>query len=159
MDKAFLDAINPKHHGDRYSENLYKWLNKHKTTPLFVAFSGVSNLNGKPMTYDPRKTQCGNIYIGYGDMNDGWVNGAQLSAIISAGTKAKSWANPPRLKFTPLPNWLDEYQAKGKCHIDPSHLFYPERWATDVDARQCEWCGTQEKRITRMVPNHSWVAV
>lgn len=159
MDKSFLDSINPKHQGDQFSENLYKWLNKHKNTPLFVAFSEVSDLNGKPVYYAPSKTQCNQIYIGYGDMNDGWVHGTKLSAIICEGTKAKSWANPPRLNFTPLQNWFDEYQAKGKCHIDPDHLFYHERWHTKEESRQCEWCGTKEQRITRMVPSYRWEAV
>lgn len=155
----YLTSIDPKKQGEKYSENLHKWLKKHRNVPLFVAFSEVSDLNGKPVYHNPNKTQCNQIYIGYGDMNDGWVNGAKLSAIITNGTKAQSWAYSAALKFTPLNDWFTQYQVQGKCLIDPSHLFYPERWDSEENTRQCKWCEKKEQRITRMVPSYHWEGV
>ena len=154
--EPFLDAINPAIQGDKYSENLYKWLKKHWNYPVFVAFSRVCAISGNQLDCDPNLTQTQNIMLGFGDMEDGWVHGSRLSEIICQGTKAKSWAFGPKYQFVPLPDWIEAYKEKGKCFIDPEHRLYTEFWHEEGEQRSCKWCDRKENKVTKMVPRYTW---
>ena len=151
-----LPHVQASDRADRYSLNLWRWLRKHRKHPLFVA---ISTRERGP--YDPKRTQPGDIYIGLGDLDQGWLHGARLSEILCSGTKASEWAFPPAYKFELIPYWWQGYIAGGKCFIDPEHLLYfdKERWdeAPDGKERACIWCCNHQQYLhTTMIPRTAW---
>lgn len=161
--KDLLPAITAASKEDRFSKNLMEWVQKHKDVSLFVAYSRVSYVDGKPLPDFSFDTTCeGSLYIGLGhDLDDGWLHGARLSEIICQGAKSKEWAFPPKKQFVVIPDWWEKYISAGKCCIDPEHKLYidKERWlvAEDSLSRRCEWCGKHEQRLhTEMVPKTEW---
>jgi hypothetical protein len=155
LGRDLLPKIKATGRGDKFSENLMKWVRKHRNSPLFVAYSSISCIDGKRLPdFGFDKTCAGNLYIGFGDIDDGWLHGARLSEIICNGTKAKEWAYPPRMNFQKVDGWWERYMVSGKCTIDPEHTLYHdcERWQEDGDTRLCLWCGghRQVKRRYQM---------
>lgn len=147
---------------DRFSENLMKWVRKHRTSPIFVAYSRVSIIDGKPLPdFSYSKTCAGNLYVGFGDIDDGWLHGSRLSEIICNGVRAKEWANPPKYDFHVISDWWERYITGGKCCIDPEHKLYHDRERWELYAggrkRKCVWCGNFEQyQHTEMVPKSEW---
>lgn len=157
-----LPLIKATSKADRYSENLMKWVRKHRNAPLIAVYSPVSYVDGSDLgRFDAAKTCAGSLYIGFGGLDDGWLHGARLSEILCNGVKASEWAYPPKHRFQPLPDWWKRYIEGGKCCIDPEHWLYTdrERWevAEDGKTRRCLWCGKHKQYLkTEMTPKTSW---
>lgn len=153
--KELLPLIKSAGRADMFSENLWKWVRKHKDHPLFVAFS---EKDGE--SYDEAKTCASRLYVGFHHLDgDGWLNGARLSEILCYGTKASEWAYPPGMKFTEIADWWEKYMERGKCFIDPEHTLYldKERWMEEGNIRTCVWCGIfQQQEHVEMVPRKDW---
>lgn len=150
LTKATLAQIMPTNHSpqDKHSLNLWRWARRAirtERTALFVAFA-TDNVRG----YDPATTQASSTYIGYGNLDDGWLCGSRLSEILCTGNKATEFAYPPRRGFVIIPDWWQRYITGGKCFIDPEHLIYGrERWQESADGqeRTCRWCGTYRQHL------------
>ena len=107
-----LPLIKANSKADLFSENLMKWVRKHRNYPLFVAYSPISYVDGKRMAdFDLTKTCAGSLYVGIGDLDDGWLHGSRLSEILCTGVKAGGWAYPPKYAFQLLPDWWQVPQA------------------------------------------------
>lgn len=153
--KELLPLIKAEGRADRYSRNLFKWIWRHGgTRRLFVAFATEGR-----KTYDPAKTQAGNLYIGFHGLDKGWLHGARLSEVLCIGPKASTFAYPPKMRFVIVSGWFEGYINGGKCFIDPEHTLYydAERWNEQGDTRVCRWCNsfTQKKEIV-MTPHETW---
>lgn len=151
LGKDLLPKIKATSRSDRFSLNLMKWVRKHQDYPLFVAYTPICCITGQHLPeFNPDKTCASQLYIGLGNMDDGWLHGSRLSEIICNGTAATSFAYPPRMNFQIIDHWWGLYLAKGKCAIDPEHSLYydRERWEEQGNSRLCLWCGEfrQEKQ-------------
>lgn len=159
-----LDLINPKK-DSRFSSNLFKWLKKHKSQNIGVAFQRTSVLDDSVVEYDAGKNQMSQLILFYGDLDDGYAHGARLSEIVCNGTRAKSFAYNVAIFdlvnvdefFTREDGWFDQYEVKGKCWLDPEHLVYFERWVNMESARHCDYCGHKQIRHIEMVPKERWI--
>ena len=130
-----------------HSNNFSRWIRHHsrryRTSPLFAAYSEYSHVDGSNVPRDPAKTQCSHIYIGFGDLDQGYLHGSRLSEIICNGSKAGTWAFPPAYRFQTLAGWMDAYNEQGLCWLDPEHFFYPERLVKQSDGKaKCHICGS-----------------
>lgn len=161
--RELLPLIRSKGKDDKYSENLAKWVSKHKDWPMIVAFLGFCGITGETLEYDPAKSLPRQILIGIGDMDDGWIHGRRLSEItggIRGVFSGEKYAYSHQFKPLHLPDWWQKYIEGGKCFIDPEHYLYGgKRWqmSDDGKTRDCVWCGNhrQEKHI-EMVPKEHW---
>lgn len=159
--KDLLPLIKAKGRGDRFSENLYKWVKKYDNRDLSVFFMHRSWLDGSNVDYDPEFTQAPQLVVG--EMyEDGWVHGMRLLQILGNGTSVGMYAIPPGWNAVLLPDWWENYIKGGKCHIDPEHRLYAgsERWQTNGKTRTCLWCGQwheqqHKRRVSKTVT--SWV--
>lgn len=141
------------------SENLLAWVRKqaHRGDyPLFVAFNQGCNVIGVTIEYDQAQTQCGQLYLGIGHLDQGWMHGSRLSEILRNGSKAETWAYPSAKRFIAIDNWFKNYLAQGLCWLDPEHYLYGHRWDTGEESRTCTSCGYRELKVVEMVV--SWVA-
>lgn len=134
-----------------HSSNFRKWINHHsrrgRNSPLFAAYSEYSYVDSSNVPRDSTKTQCSHIYIGFGDLDQGYLHGSRLSEIICVGSEAGTWAFPPAYHFQKMPDWMEAYEKGGLCWLDPEHLFYPERLIDQSDGSiQCRICGTSKKQ-------------
>jgi hypothetical protein len=154
LGKDLLPKIKSAGRKDRLSENLMKFVRKNRGIRLFVAFA----TEGKE-TYDASKTQASRLYIGFWEMDDGWLHGARLSEILCEGARASTWAYPPKMRFIEVSGWFDRYAEGGKCVVDPEHRLYHdrERWQEDGDIRRCLWCGDhQQVKHRYQVEREEW---
>lgn len=131
-DSFDIERFNPKL-GDKYSENLYKFLKKNVKkygTPL------VGKLSDGRHGVFWRLCKC---HIEY--------SGAFLDSISSWGTRTEiyTWAN----EIVLVDDFWDRYEKSGKCAADPEHRGWgmKERWNEGADLRTCNWCGLQQKKI------------
>ena len=156
-----LFHIKAKERGERFSANLFKWCRKHRGVNLFVAFSSVSCFDEtKECFFEYGYTMPEQLYIGFGDLDDGWLHGARLTDIICNGTKANEFAFPPDREFTIIDDWWNQYVSAGKCCIDPEHILYDdrERWEQQGKSRTCVWCGDFEQELTiKYEPREIWM--
>lgn len=156
LGKELIPLIKANGKSGQYSQNLLKWVRKYRDKPLFVAFATEGT-----KVYDPGKTQSGNLYVGFHGLDDGWLHGSQLTAILCDGAKAATAAYQPKMQFQAIPEWWGRYIKGGKCAIDPEHSLYSdhERWAVAEDgkSRRCLWCGDYEQYLhIEMVPETDW---
>lgn len=143
----------------KYSDNFNRWRRKHeKRSSLFVAFSKCSLLDNSKIEYCQTKTQVQNLIIGFGEIDGGYVHGSRLSEIICNGSKAGVWAYCPEYNFIVIDDWLDLYEEKGICHIDPEHFLYSNWEMISDNERVCVHCDHIQHRKTEMVPRYSWAA-
>lgn len=159
--KELLALVRPHDKPNKYSENVARWLNKYKDWEIHAGFSRHSMIDGSDVLYNPTKTQMGNILLGT-NHGDGWFNGSRLGRVTGEGTRAERFAFPAAaFKIEPLVDWWHLYGQHGKCHLDPSHMHYPERWGTPGELRQCRWCGFQQKRhiVVETREHEVWMAV
>jgi len=148
-----LVMVRPDGRNDKFSLNLYKFLNKHGKIYREVFFTPFDCTTGKKdVVYSPAKTLTSNIFIGVLD-EDGYLMGARLTEICCNGAKTKTWAHPPK-DFSLIPDFWERYSDGGKCVIDPDHTFYyqKDRYEMGGSLRTCKWCGRIEKlRIVESV--------
>jgi hypothetical protein len=161
--KELLPLIRANCKGDRYSENLMKWVRKHREWPMVVAFIGHCSITGERLEYDPTKSMARQIVVGLGDMSDGWIHGRRLSEVICGlrGVLTHNYAYSHQFFPVELPDWWQGYIEGGKCFIDPEHWLYAdhERWEVSEDrkTRRCLWCGNHEQFLhSEMVKKTSW---
>jgi hypothetical protein len=145
--RELLPFIKSSGRGDKFSENLVKWVKKYRDINIFAAFSAHNNIDGSELEYLPEKSLPRQILIGHVDMEDGWLHGSRLSTILCQGARSDVFAYSPGFLITPLPGWWDGYINGGKCFIDPEHKLYTdkERWQLEGDMPQCLWCGNYRK--------------
>lgn len=151
-----LPLIKASSKADRFSENLMKWVRKYKTRPMFIALA----TEGK-YYFNAEKAQASILYVGWHNLDDGYLMGSRLSDILCNGAGAFTAAFVPGMKFVAVPFWWEHYIQFGKCAIDPEHWLYAdkERWdvAEDGKSRRCLWCGNYEQYLhTEMVPKTDW---
>jgi Zn ribbon nucleic-acid-binding protein len=129
-------AIHPSK-GAKYSPNLHAWLTlrtkKHRAETSRV-FSD----------------QKGTLYIGF--IDDGYLIGSRLIAVLCNGKKEESWAFGYLGELTEIPDFWARYTAVGRCAIDPEHkMLVDDRWRTNGEHRECLWCGQHSQKLRRWV--------
>lgn len=148
---------------DRFSQHLMEWVDTHRNTNLFVAYSPISYIDGSLLPDFNYQTTCaGSIYIGLGDLDEGFLHGARLSNIICNGVKADEFAFPPKMQFQIIPDWFEQYIERAKCCIDPQHILYSdkERWNVSEDGkiRSCLWCNNHKQHEhIELVEKKTWI--
>jgi len=162
--KEILPQIAPTStsQADRFSLNLWRWVrkacrgNSKGQLHLFVAIATKD-----AGSFDPTRTQASSLYIGLGNLDEGWLHGSRLSEILCTGVKASGYAYPPRMKFEIIADWWERYIVGGKCFIDPAHTLYfdRERWQESADGKErtCLWCGKHKQHLhAEMVEKTDW---
>jgi len=93
----------------------------------------------------------GVLWIGYVD--DNFLCGNKLIAVLCGGNKTESFACIKPNKFEEVNDFWDRYIKDGRCAIDANHemsfIGDEKRWDTTDDVRKCLWCGnfTQKKIV------------
>lgn len=128
-------AIHPSN-GAKYSQNLHAWL----------------TLRGKKHRAETSRvfsTKDGTLYIGF--LDDGYLIGSRLLAVLCNGKNAAPWAFGHLKELTEVPDFWARYTAVGRCAIDPEHKMHfvgdDTRWRTDGDQRECLWCGAHAQKL------------
>ena len=126
--------------GAKYSPNLHAWLTlrtkKHRaeTSRVFADKQGT-------------------LYVGY--LDDGYMIGSMLIAVLCNGKKEESWAFGYLGELTEVPDFWARYTAVGRCAIDPAHQMHfvgdDTRWRTNGEYRECLWCGAHAQKLRRWV--------
>ena len=132
-------AIHPNK-GAKYSPNLHAWLTrqskKHRaeTSRVFA-------------------TKDGTLYIGF--LDDGYLIGSKLIAVLCNGKKEDSWAFGNLGELAEVLDFWARYMAVGRCEIDPEHKMHfvgdDTRWRTTGDHRECLWCRNHLQKLRRWV--------
>jgi hypothetical protein len=155
-----IDQVLAAHCADavpgRYSGNLYDWLERaqRKYAGKALRWWGV-------YAYEPGVVDCDSqvfawgsctaswLYIGMTD-GEGYLYGSRLSEVITLGREVSRWAYPllgdQALDITDA--FWSRYLQQGKCAFDAGHLLYrdEDRYVTEGDRRQCQWCQRVELR-------------
>lgn len=164
LGSELLPMIKAGSKSERHSENLMKWVCKYQDKPMFVAIATAGEIgvgNKCLVFFEPEKNLSHLLYVGWFNLDDGYLHGSPLNEILSNGAGAKTWPFPPMLQFVEVSGWWERYIQLGKCCIDPEHWLYAgrERWkvSSDGKSRSCLWCGTYEQCLhTEMVPKRTW---
>ena len=144
-----IELISPKLH-ERYSPNLYQWLNDKYSNWKYACDVYVS----------PE----GRLFIGI--INNGDFLGCNLMAVLCNGSKERIGSYIEGKKFKKVKNFWKEYQRIGRCAIDKKHVEYfindNNRWKYSKlgKTRHCQWCGncTQTEKVRKVVTFESrWV--
>jgi hypothetical protein len=126
--------------GGKYSPNLYAWL----------TLRSKKYRAGKSRVF---ATKEGTIYIGI--IDDGYLIGCKLIAVLCNGKKEESWAFGDLGELVEVPDFWARYLAVGRCAIDPEHKMHfvgdDTRWRTAGDHRECLWCGAHSQKLRRWV--------
>lgn len=146
------------------SPNLYRWM---RAKAHFYKGGGVLETvyRVKPDTQLAQDYGAGTLMIGYpGDagLDQGFV-GIRLMAVLCQGVKAGSFYY---VGMTPMleevDGFWDAYLKIGRCAIDPTHQehFQGDRFHVHADARDCLWCGHQQRKVvtSRVVHDTTWVS-
>jgi hypothetical protein len=125
--KILLNKIHPKN-GDKYSPNLFKWLNKRK--------------ENRANTCHVFKDQNNFLYVGY--IQNERFYGARLITILCMGNKIGIIERGKSFKFSKVDNFWKDYVEDGRCAIDPDHTMRftgdETRWKVNGNKRICLWC-------------------
>ena len=152
MDKLF-DDIKPSK-GKKYSQNIYRWLNKH-----------WSNRDNFPEAWEVGR----HIWIGTKE-TDNRFSGRTLMTILCHGSSAEKFCNLGEGWWKDAKNITKEfweaYKKDGRCAIDKDHKEYfigdDTRWETKGKKRKCLWCGKVDQKLVtkiRKIEDKSWVIV
>ena len=161
----FVDIKPIQGRRDKYSQNLYNWLQKIKKKGyppprLYVQIGcGPCRVD----EYSSAKTQAAAIYIGFPDNSD--LFGSHLSGVLCNGGSEPTFCYPgyslPSRSIEITDTFWTEYLLSGKCAIDPEHSLYfdAERYIDGKQSRACKWCGQIEVAITefKRVKNTVWI--
>ena len=141
--KDVKPSIHPK-----FSPNLWRFLRKNPTQRDY----------GRVW-----RDNSGTLWIGWIDEGV-FLIGARLVAVLCGGWRCHTSARP----FSQLGElveldgfWL-RYVAVGRCAIDSEHrmgfIGDESRFITDVDQRECAWCGHKQylRRWTETVHRAQW---
>lgn len=146
--------VKPKVKGqsDKYSWNIYAWLNKHNK----IYNNRIYYVENKE--FDIENVSFDKIIFGE-KINDGEIIGNTLNMIIHKGIKGESsfcmmkslgWFNDDILDITDV--FMSEYIKLGRCYLfghGDSWLAYDEDRYTKINknSRRCNWCGKHETRF------------
>lgn len=139
-----IHVINPKN-GDRYSPNLYRWLNHRRGRQPLISLTRVFS--------DPGET----LWIGYldpeGDATFTFI-GARLISVLCNGVSEHSGAYYGLAdKLTCVEDFWPRYAAIGRCAIDTRHTMFfigdDQRWTVEGNIRHCRWCGNHSQTFRR----------
>ena len=135
-----IAAVHPKN-GDKFSPNLWRWLNKRDHR---------KNARLNSLVY---RNKAGSMHIGHLD-DDGWLLGSKLIRTLTEGPKAGYFAFPPD-QWTLIPDFWERYMRDGRCAIDEAHTmgFIGDdlRWKTEGDTRGCQWCGNHRQVLRKWI--------
>jgi hypothetical protein len=133
-----LAVIHPNH-GKKYSPNLYDFLRA-------KARHNKDVLSRSRVYRDVE----GTLWLGY--MFDGEFIGTRLSRVLVDGAQAEIYSYGSS-GLTELQNFWQQYQAIGRCAIDPEHrmgfIGDDARWNVHGDHRSCQWCGNATQKLER----------
>jgi len=144
--------IKPKVRGqsDFFSWQLYRWV-KEKPNALKIWTGTWNDCTG----IDPEKPV---FYIGSERDEEGYIHGKQLRNLCSYGASLDGWAYGPSLDTK---NWVDvtdqfwsDYMQTGVCAI---HGDYAHSWIEEGKTRTCEYCGTTQKQMTKLIEKIEWI--
>jgi hypothetical protein len=147
-------------HPDRnaaFSPNLYKYLKRHGH---FYSAGGtiVGAYRIKPGSNLAETYGTGSLMLG--SLDDGFLSGSLLMAVLCNGTTAPRFAYPVGSSVELFAGFWVAYLAKGRCAIDPDHEapFLGDRFSLRGEHRTCMWCGHKQRRILtpRTVFDETW---
>jgi hypothetical protein len=133
-----LAAIHPGL-GKKYSPNLYAFLRAkaRRSKDVLSRFRVYRDVEGT-------------LWLGY--MFDGDLIGTRLSRVLIDGAQAEIYSFGLS-ELTELDNFWQQYQAIGRCAIDPEHgmgfIGDDARWNVRGDHRSCQWCGNATQKLER----------
>lgn len=145
-----LATIHPRN-GAKFSPNLHK----------FLASEDRSLIRKYGRVYRDNEDT---LWLGY--QNDGYLMGSRLMQALCLGGKAPTFAYSlsDMAPLVELEGFWAQYQAHGRCAVDPEHLMTfvgdETRWAGDDEQRACLWCGNvhqTRERWVEQVPRERWV--
>lgn len=166
-----LSKIKPKLKGesDKYSWNLYKFLNKiskdkYINNQLRIYWNHHSRWDGAHLPFVGELSNTMQLIISpYGDRGSGYF----MNTILHKGNcelfSLCVWKHEDLLDIT---DWFfDTYEKIGRCIFDPEHykwmLGTENRFTYVNNTRRCNWCGQwQHKEIvkkTRIERREVWV--
>lgn len=124
--------------GEKFSPNLHRWL-KHR--------------NNWRLAQRVYRDRDGTLWIGWFDEED-WFYGARLFEVLGFGAQTTTGAYPNlRRQLQEIEDFWPQYQAVGRCAIDPDHkvLFIDDhlRWHAVGDSRTCTWCNNARQVLSR----------
>jgi len=129
---------------DKYSPNLRKWLRKElDRLGEHVELVVVS--------------REGRRRIGYFHEDD--FVGADLPRVLNSGVRALKFCfvEAKLHGYQADPEFWEKYRELGKCHLDPAHSWYNERWIqTGAKSRQCRWCGRRHRLYSVVEKSEVW---
>jgi len=145
-----VKAINPSN-GAKFSPFLFEFLSKRRQQASL-------RLQRVYVDEDQR------MWLGYFD--DDLFIGALLMQVLCNGAKTQKMAYVKMKHLVEVPNFWEQYQAIGRCAIDPEHRMSfrndETRWKVQGEQRSCLWCGQahqrQQQRVVEQVRSE-WVQV
>lgn len=154
-----VDLYKPKIKGesDKYSWNLYKFLNKqvrqrdigkYVKTQIRVFWLTHSRWDGRYVEFNPEKLHGGlnhmQIIISpFGDRGSGYFLSNILGNKKDECFSLSSWAKD---EFIDITEWFfSTYEQDGRCTFDREHIGWwqgdKERFTYINNTRRCNWCG------------------
>ena len=168
IDNLLLKKIKPQIKGesDKYSWNLWKWLNKYKTEKLRVYYLP----NHEDDKYDP--TDFDNVQILIGERwRDNCIVGMTLRTIIATDRGLQSGAFTTGCGYNVhvaqdvTEQFFEDYIEFGRCFLFEHGAWLRNgdkqfTYQDDGNERWCNWCGRVErKRIeveTKIIERVIW---
>jgi hypothetical protein len=129
----YVQQVAEQRSDDRYSQNLGAWLRREIRNGF------------QPDSLEVREGNDGRRYIGRVEPGALFFSGSNLANVLTRGGRAGRFAYMGGNEWRPVRGFWKRYLRLGKCALDASHLWYPERWCIREDnTRQCRFCGRQE---------------
>lgn len=145
-----LASIHPRN-GAKFSPNLHLFLSTHRN-------------RGIGMYGRAYRDKDGVLWIGY--LDDDYLIGARLMQVLCNGSKTQTFAFTNLGPLIEVEGFWEQYQAHGRCAIDPNHEMYfvgdDTRWTGDANHRACLWCGKASQKREHWVEEvrrERWVLV
>ena len=156
-DREFLDSIDPKKSGSKYSANIRRYLARYKNCELPSVYAVKSELNEIVGTRS--------FIVGDYDKETGWLHGKRIMKIMG-NHRTQGYAFTPNCfkVVEELPNFWGTYQNIGRCAIDTEHRIDmvgdEDRFVFYGDSKKCVWCNCFEfKKEIRTREYEVWVKV
>jgi hypothetical protein len=142
-----VQLIQPRQ-GAKFSPNLYRWLTlpqrKHRawTSRVYADKHGV-------------------LWIGM--LDQGELIGSRLYGVLCKGSQEESCCWVQLHGLVEVSDFWPRYIRDGRCAIDTGHDHFfvgdETRWKTNVEERECQWCGQSQvlSRRIETVEHQVWV--
>ena len=139
--KSFLDSIDPKKSGSKFSTNIRKYLAKYKGSELPLVYGVSTEFNELLGT--------NTLIVGDYNTKSKWLHGKRIIKIMT-NYKTPSYAYTPNSfkSVEEIKDFWETYQKIGRCAIDVSHNINMKddnnRFLIDGDIKKCVWCDNFE---------------